>query len=53
MKNINIDVVVEEIYNCTGCKKDCLESELIEDDYAKYVGFSEELFCPHCNALVE
>ena len=32
----------EELYHCTDCNKDCLESNLLEDDYAQYVGFFEE-----------
>jgi len=43
----------EETYNCNECKKECLESDLIEDDYAQYKGFSEELFCPNCKSRVE
>jgi DNA-directed RNA polymerase subunit RPC12/RpoP len=43
----------EEKYECPECKKECLESELLEDDYAQYKGFSEELFCPHCKARVD
>lgn len=44
---------IEEKYKCTECKKECLESELLEDSYAQFKGFSEELFCPHCKALIE
>lgn len=40
-------------YVCDTCNKECLESELIEDDYAEHKGFSEELFCPNCKAIVE
>jgi len=40
-------------YNCPECKKECLESELLEDDYAQYKGFSEELSCPNCKATVQ
>jgi len=44
---------MEDKYNCTECKKEFLESELLEDDYAQYKGFSEELFCPYCKETVE
>jgi uncharacterized protein YbaR (Trm112 family) len=43
----------EEKYECPECKKECLESELLEDDYAQHKGFSEELFCPHCKTIVD
>jgi len=50
---LNINKMEEEKYECPECKKKCLESELLEDDYAQYKGFSEELFCPHCKARVD
>ena len=43
----------EEKYECPECKKECLESELLEHDYAQHKGFSEELFCPHCKTIVD
>ena len=50
---LTINIMEEEKYKCLECKKECLESELLEDDYAQYKGFSEELFCPHCKARVD
>ena len=48
-----IERILEEKYVCDNCDNECLESELLEDDYAQYKGFSEELFCPNCKAIVE
>ena len=48
-----LEEVLEDKYVCDTCNKECLESELVEDDYAQYKGFSEELFCPSCKAIVE
>jgi len=48
-----LEEVLEDIFVCDNCNNECLESELIEDDYAQYKGFSEELFCPNCKAIVE
>jgi len=43
----------EEVYNCPHCEKECLETDLLEDDYAHHKGFSEELFCPNCKSIVD
>jgi hypothetical protein len=48
-----LEEVLEDKYECPNCDKECFESELIEDDYAEHKGFSEELFCPSCKAIVE
>ena len=48
-----LEEVLEDKYECPNCDKECFESELIEDDYAEHKGFSEELFCPSCNTIVE
>lgn len=43
----------DEIYECEQCGQENLESELEQDDYAQYVGFSEELNCPNCKSVVK
>ena len=44
---------IEEMFTCEVCSNEFKESELVEDDYAQYKGFSEEHLCPVCDNRID
>ena len=43
----------EEYILCDHCGHEFPESELLEDDYSQYKGFSDEFLCPECKNVIE